>query len=103
MFDWQDRRPKKPNLLVGPEPDEEGSGLRHERSMRMMGNEEMKRDGDSETDLPKIAGRQKNQDSKLHFNYVHCVLLIRIKFEPVCVLLTTVNGYDWVVVLSEGA
>lgn len=53
MFDWQGRRPKKPNLSVGPEPNEEGSGLHHEGNMRKMGNEEMKRDGDSETDLSK--------------------------------------------------
>lgn len=41
----------RPDLLGGPGPGEEDSGLLHGGSRRRMGNEEMRRGGDSETDL----------------------------------------------------
>lgn len=41
----------RPDLLRGPGPGEEDSGLLHGGSRRRMGNEEMRRGGDSVTDL----------------------------------------------------
>lgn len=52
----------RPDLLEGPGPDEEDSGLHHGESRRRMGNEELKRGGDYETDLEK--GRKKDKEKK---------------------------------------
>lgn len=41
----------RPDLLGGPGPGEEDSGLLHVGSRRTTGNEEMMKGGDSETDL----------------------------------------------------
>lgn len=60
----------RPDLLGGPEPGEEDSGLLHGGSTRMMGNEEMRRGGDFETDLDKgreQAEWEKKQYSKQNF------------------------------------
>lgn len=57
----------KPDLLEGPVPDEEGSGLLHGGSMVLMKNKEMERGEDSETDLDRgkeRAERETTQDSK---------------------------------------
>lgn len=57
----------KPDLLEGPGPDEEDSGLLHGGSMVLMKNKEMERGGDSETDLDrgkKQAERETTQDSE---------------------------------------
>lgn len=57
-FDWQGRRPMRPDLSEGPGPDEEDNGLLHGESRRRMGNEELKRGGDYETDLDR--GRKRD-------------------------------------------
>lgn len=57
----------KPDLLEGPGPDEEDSGLLRGGSMVLMRNKEMERGGDSETDLDRgkeQAQRETTQDSK---------------------------------------
>lgn len=73
----------KPDLLEGPVPDEEGSGLLHGGSMVLMKNKEMERGEDSETDLDRgksgPRGRQHrtvnaySNDSKNLLHAIKCV------------------------------
>lgn len=56
--DWLGRRPMTPDLLRDPGPSEEDSGLLRGGSKTRMGNEEMRRGGDSVTDLDRE--REKN-------------------------------------------
>lgn len=51
----------KPDLLEGPGPGEEDSGLLHGGSMRMTENEEMGKGGDSETDLERKDQKGENK------------------------------------------
>lgn len=61
-FDWHGHMPMRPNLLGGPGPGVEDSGLLHGESRRMMGNEEMRMGGDFETDLHR--GREEAEREK---------------------------------------
>lgn len=51
----------KPDLLGGPGPGEEDSGLLHGGSMRRMENEEMEKGGDSESDLERKDQKGENK------------------------------------------
>lgn len=93
----------KPDLLEGPGPDEEDSGLLHGGSMVLMKNKEMERGGDSETDLDRgEKSRPRGRQHKTANEY----LLHAIKCVYVCVslhvLLTTMYSYDGSVRLREG-
>ena len=88
----------RPDLLGGPGPGEEDSGLLHEGSRKRMGNEEMRRGGYSETDLNRDREEEKKTTDYIKFLCTYVCMRIYT-----CMLQTTVNRYDWPVVLGEGA